>query len=374
MDFGLDKEQELLREAVGDLLERAHDIDELRALELTDRGWRTSVWRSLAEMGVLGIAIPEAFGGMGAGPVEIAVIVEELGRTLAPEPVLDSAVVPGLVLACSRDDTQRAEYLPSIASGEKLWAVAHEESGNRWPHRNVATVAVQDERSVQLHGRKHLVRQGDCADYFIVSAMMGNELGLYIADSAADGLTVTSYKTTDRRRGAHLTLDGVSAVRLDVADAALALQRADSAEQAASCVEAVAIMAEILRITTEYLRSRKQFGAPLSSFQVLSHRAADMYVLLELARSMSLYATAELEDGVTDTLTSSRAKLQVCRSARAIGHDGIHLHGGIGVTEEYSVGQYAARLMAIESRLGGSLDHLELLADQVHTYDKVILG
>lgn len=374
MDFEYDKEQELLRDAVADLLARAHDGDELRALDFTECGWRPDVWRSLAEMGVLGIALPEEYGGMGAGPVEVSVIMEELGRTLAPEPVLAAAIVPGQILACSQDGHQLATYLPGISSGEQLWAVAHGEPGDRWPDRAVVTTARSATDSVELSGSKNLVQHGDCADAFIVSAREAGELGLYVVDSAAAGLTVTPYQSTDRRRGAHLTLDGVAAVRLDIADAADALERAEVAEQAALCVEAVGIMAEILRTTTEYLRSRQQFGAPLSSFQALAHRAADMYVLVELARSMSLYGTAVLEDEVVDTVISSRVKLQVCRSARAVGHDGIHMHGGIGVSDEHSIGQYATRLMTIESRLGGSLDHLEILADQIDTYDKVILG
>lgn len=374
MDFELTTEQEALKDAVRALLKRSYDFDLVKRTLDGDQGWRTDVWQALRDMGVLGLTVGEEYGGAGAGPVEVAVVMGEIGRLHIPEPVLSCAFVPAEVIARAGGHRQKETYLSAIAAGSSLGALAHEEEGDRWPHRRVATTARPTADGYALSGAKALVRHGDCADFLIVSARCDGELALFVVDVSAEGVTRTPYRSHDGRRGAHVTFADAAAERLAAGDAAEVLRYAEVLEQVALCAEAVGAMDEALRMTTEYLTVRRQFGVPLSSFQALKHRAADLYVLVELARSLTLYATSVLEEGIADVVVASRAKLQVCRAARALGHEAIHLHGGIGVTDEHPIGHYASRLMSIEQTLGGADDHLAALASAVDEYETITVG
>jgi alkylation response protein AidB-like acyl-CoA dehydrogenase len=373
MNFELDTEQDLLRKTTRDLLSGSYDAETRNAVTATDRGWSPEVWQQFAELGLLGLPFPEEHGGMGAGPVETMAVMTEIGRALAPEPLLDAVYTPGGLVAEVGTDAQRAAILPRVAEGDLLLAFAHDEPGSRWPSADVRTAATRTGDSWTLAGRKNPVLHGDCADVFVVSAALPEGgTGLFLVDAGADGLTRTGYRTHDERRGAQLVLDGATAELLGSAtDAMSVIVAAQVRAQAALCAEAVGAMQETLRLTTEYLKQRKQFGAPIARFQALTHRAADMYVLLELASSLSLYATMALSDGIVDPIIASRAKLQVGRSARSIGQEAIQMHGGIGMTAEYPVGHYVSRLTAIEHTLGSSEDHLRALAAAVADHDRV---
>lgn len=379
MNFELDTEQDLLRKTTRDLLSGAYDAETRNAVTATDRGWNPEVWRQFAELGLLGLPFPEEHGGMGAGPVETMAVMTEIGRALAPEPLLDAVYTPGGIVAEAGTDAQRAAILPRVAEGDLLLAFAHDEPGSRWPSTGVRTAATRTGDVWTLTGRKNPVLHGDCADLLVVSATLPDGgTGLFLVDASADGVTRTAYRTHDERRGAQLVLDGVTAEPLGAATGATAITDATGAivaaqvrAQAALCAEAVGAMQEALRLTTEYLKQRKQFGAPIARFQALTHRAADMYVLLELASSLSLYATMALSDGIVDPAIASRAKLQVGRSARSIGQEAIQMHGGIGMTAEYPVGHYVSRLTAIEHTLGSTEDHLRVLAGAVADHNRV---
>lgn len=373
MDLTLSREQSALRDAVRELYRRALDPERLRAVAETERGWSLEVWTSLADTGVLGIAVPEELGGAGAGVVEVATVMAELGRVLAPEPVLDAVVLPAQVLLDSAEPQAWADELDGLASGRTRGALAQEERGDRWPYRGIRTTAEASCGAWVLRGGKRLVRAGDAADILLVTARADDGIGVFIVDAHGEGVTLSPYRSPDRRRGAHVRLDAAPARRVEVRDVETLLRRAEALQHTALCAEAVGVMDEALRITTDYLGSRRQFGTTLSSFQVLAHRLADLHVLVEMARSMSLYATAVIEDGTGDPAAVSRAALQVCRAARQIGHESIHLHGGIGVTDEYVIGQYAARLMTIEAELGGAAAHLQRLAAAVDEHDRVVL-
>ncbi|MGW0039134.1 acyl-CoA dehydrogenase family protein [Gordonia sp. NPDC003376] len=369
MDFELSEEQTMLRDTVRDVLNKAYDVEKLRAVSETERGWSTDVWRSLAEIGILGLTFAEEDGGMGAGPVEFASVMTEIGRALAPEPYLDAVLVPGSLIAATADDATRAELLGGLASGELLMAFAHHEAGDRWPVAAVqATVS-----DGTLTGTKSLVPQGNIADKLVVSARENGELGLYLVDADAEGVTRTAYRTHDRRRGAQIEFADAPATRLGSGDATGVIADAEVGIQTALCAEAVGAMERALDLTVDYLKTRKQFGVTLSVFQALTHRAADVYVQVELARSMSQYATTALADGITDPIIASRAKLQICRSGRVVGQEAIQMHGGIGMTAEYPVGHYTSRLTAISHTLGDGNDHLGRLSANVDTYDLVNL-
>ncbi|WP_069164022.1 acyl-CoA dehydrogenase family protein [Nocardia altamirensis] len=370
MDFDLTDEQEMLRDTVRDLLARNYDAETRLKVTDSELGWSREVWQQLAELGVLGLSFTEEDGGVGAGPVETMVVLEEVGRRLAPEPILDAVLVPGGLIAQAGTAEQRARVLPQVAAGTTLLAFAHAEPGVRWPATELATTAVPQGDSYLLSGTKNPVAHGDCADQLVVSAELpGGATGLFLVDPNAEGVLRKSYRTVDGQRGAQLEFDKAHGELLGGADAADAIRAVQALAQASLCAESVGAMEEALRLTTDYLKQRKQFGVTLSKFQTLTQRAANMYVSLELARSISLYATAALADGVDDPVVGSRARLQISRSARHIGQEAIQMHGGIGVTAEYPVGHYVARLTAIERTLGGGMAHLRVLSARVGEYE-----
>ncbi|RJO79995.1 acyl-CoA dehydrogenase [Nocardia panacis] len=367
MDFELTEEQVMLRDTVRELLARNYDPESRLEVTDTELGWSRDVWRQLAELGVLGLSFTEEDGGVGAGPVETMVVLEEVGRRLAPEPILDAVLVPGGLIAAAGTAEQRRTVLPEVAAGEVLLAFAHSEPGVRWPATDLATTAVEQGDWYTLTGVKNPVPHGDCADRLVVSATLpGGGIGLFLVQAAA--ATRTPYRTVDGRRGAQIQFDAAPAELLGAGEGSRALAAIEACAQASLCAESVGAMEESLRLTAEYLKTRKQFGVPLAKFQTLTQRAANMYVSLELARSMSLYATAALADGATDPVLSSRARLQVGRAARHIGQEAIQMHGGIGVTAEYPVGHYVARLTAIGRTLGGDLEHSRVLSTRVGDY------
>ncbi|MFD0363863.1 acyl-CoA dehydrogenase family protein [Nocardia sp. GCM10030253] len=371
MDFELTDEQVMLRDTVRDLLARNYDPESRLKVTDTELGWSRDVWRQLAELGVLGLSFTEEDGGVGAGPVEINLVLEEVGRRLAPEPILDAVLVPGGLIARVGSAEQRRRILPEVVEGNKLLAFAHAEPGVRWPSTELSTTAVAEGDSYVLTGIKNPVPHGDCADELVVSAALpGGGVGLFLVGLDAAGVVRKSYRTVDGQRGAQIELDKAPAELLgDNLDAAPAIESTIVHAHAGLCAESIGAMEEALRLTAEYLRTRKQFGVTLSKFQTLTQRAANMYVSLELARGMSLYATASLADGADDPVVASRARLQVGRAARHVGQEAIQMHGGIGVTAEYPVGHYVARLTAIERTLGGGLEHLRVLTARVGDYD-----
>ncbi len=374
MDFDLSEEQSLLRDTARDVF-KSYDIEKLRAVSETEAGWQPSVWASLAEIGIVGLPFAEDAGGTGAGPVEVSAVMGEIGRSLAPEPLLYGALLPGVLIDRVASGDRRSELLTEVSEGRLLLGLAHTEPDDRWPGAAVTTTATGDGDGATLTGTKYPVLAGDVAQKFVVSARRDDgSIGLFLADSDASGVTVDGFATYDTRRGARVRFDNTPAIELATGDQSDALAYAEIFAQTALCAEAVGAMERALELTTEYLKARKQFGVPLKTFQTLTQRASDMFVVLELARSMSLYATASLADGLTDPSIYSRAKLQICRSARRIGQESIQMHGGIGMTAEYPVGHYVARLTAISRTLGDADEHLTSLAAKVGDYDMVTVA
>lgn len=368
MDFDLTEEQQLLRDVTRELLTRSYDITKLNETIDGDTGWSRDVWAQLAETGILGLG----FDTDESGHLELVTVMTELGRRLAPEPVAPGALIPGGLIAELGSDEQK-KLLDDVAAGERLLAFAHAEPGQRLPSSAVTTSAVQDGGAWTLSGRKQPVLAGDSADVLVVTASLPDGgVGLFLVE--ADATQRVSYRTFDGRRGAQVDLDGVGGEPLGSGgDASEYVARTIIRHQSALCAEAVGAMEEALRLTTEYLTSRKQFGVPLRNFQTLTQRAADMYVSLELARSMNLYAAISIADGVFDPSIAARAKLQIGRSGKHIAQEAIQLHGGIGMTAEYPVAHYAARLTAIDNTFGTSDDQLRVLLSQVGDYGVVTL-
>lgn len=365
MDFQLSDEQVLLRGTTRSMLS-GYDTETRNKVVDTDPGYNPQVWKQLADTGILGLG----FDPQESGPLEIMVVLTEIGRRVAPEPVVHGALGPGALIA-ERGDAEQRKLLDAVAEGDQILAFAHTEPGMRGETGKVTTTAVQQGDSWLLSGRKNPVLAGDRADTLVVSAALPDGgTGLFLIDGSADGLTRRPYRTFDGRRGAQVDLDKTAGTPLgESTDATAAIEHAIIRISSALCAEAVGAMEEALRLTTEYLKTRKQFGVTLNTFQTLTQRAADMYVSLELARSMSLYAAMSISDGNLDPVIAARAKLQIGRSGRHIAQEAIQLHGGIGMTWEYPVGHYAARLTAIEHTLGSSQDQLHVLMDNLDSYD-----
>lgn len=372
MDFLYDDEQDALREAVRGLVGKAYaDYENRRQTVATDPGFDESLWTKMAEMGLLGLPFSEDDGGVGAGPVEIGIVCQELGRVIAPEPYLTSVVLAGgLVSACGTPE-QRQEILGALSGGESVLAFAHDEPGRGWNSSAEQVTAKQDGDSWTLTGVKEPVPHGARADVLIVSAALpGGGTGLFRVDGGAADRT--GYATYDGTRAAKVTFEGTAATPLGEPglDVTASIATVQDITRVMAANQALGTMQFLLPTTTEYLRSRKQFGVPLSTFQSLTFRAADMYVSLELTQSMVDWATMVVAAGdPTDVADAARrVSLQVSRAGRHVGQEAIQLHGGIAVTMEYSVGMAMASLTALDHLLGDGTHHLRELAGAVTTY------
>jgi alkylation response protein AidB-like acyl-CoA dehydrogenase len=373
VDFTYDSEQNDLREAVRGLLARAYgDSESRRRVTAADPGFDEKTWSRLAEMGILGLPFAEDDGGMGAGPIEVAIVAEEIGRVLAPEPFVEAVVLAGGLVAATGSAQQRGEILGALAEGTLVPAFAHAEVGTRWSTSASAVTAAQAGEGWTLSGVKEPVLNGERADVLVVSAAIDGGTGLFVVRGDADGLTRTGYRTHDGGRAASVRFENTPAVALGAGgDATAAVERALAEARIAYSHEAIGAMDTALQTTSEYLKTRKQFGVTLNKFQALTFRAADMYVSLELARSVALWASMVQEAGGDVVTAADRARLQTSRAGRHIGKEAIQLHGGIGVTAEYSVGHYTSRLLAIDHVLGDGDWALARLSGRVAEHETV---
>lgn len=369
MDYTLSEEQEALREAVrGVLGKRYGSIDARRAAVAADPGFGEEAWAELAEFGVLALPFAEDIGGVGAGPVEVGIVAEEIGRALAPEPFVEVVVLAGGLIAEVGTSEQQEELIGGLASGELLPVFAGSEPGGRWTAEATRVSAVEGSDGWRLSGVKEPVIQGARADVLIVSAALpGGGTGVFVVAADADGLSRSGYRTHDGGRAAKVEFVDTPATALGSAavDQTAAIERALDRARIAYAHEALAAAEFALTATTGYLKTRKQFGVTLNTFQALTHRAADLQVELELARSTVGWASIALDDAgdAADTaMLASHAWLQAGRAARLIGQDAIQLHGGIGMTAEYSVGHYSSRLTALPLLAGDASFHRRRLA------------
>jgi alkylation response protein AidB-like acyl-CoA dehydrogenase len=374
VEFSYDDEQNGLREAVSALLARAYaDSEQRRKVVATDPGFDERTWAQLAEMGVLGLPFAESDGGMGAGPVEVSIVAEEIGRVLAPEPYVEAVVLAGGLVADLGTDVQRSEVLGALAEGSLVPAFAHAEIGTRWEPSARAVTATQDGGTWRLTGAKEPVPNGARADLLVVSAAVDGGTRLFLVQGGAEGLSRSGYRNHDGTRSARVQFTGTPARPLGDggADQTAAIEKALARARVAYGHEALGAMETALTTTAEYLKTRKQFGVPLSKFQALTFRAADMYVSLELARSTVMWATLVVDADGDVVAAADRVRLQTSRASRHIGKEAIQLHGGIGVTAEYKVGHYTSRLTAIDHLLGDGDWALARLAATVDDHETV---
>jgi alkylation response protein AidB-like acyl-CoA dehydrogenase len=360
MDFDFSEDQQALRDAVRRFVDKDYSF-ERRTQIARAGGFDRATWEGLAGLGLTALAVPEAHGGLGFGAVEAMVVMEELGRGLVMEPVAQGALIAPALLGKAPDELQAA-WLPRIAGGEALVVLAHQEAKSRYRLNRVATRAVDG----KLTGVKSLVPAGDAADAFIVPARVSGAddaaegIALYLVERSAAGVHTRPYSLYDGSRAAEVHLDNAPAQLIAGPDEGLALlELAADIGAAAQAAEAVGVMEKYLALTVEYLNTRKQFGVAISSFQALRHRTADVKMQLELARSMSYYATLRLGDApAVRRRAVSQAKVQLGNSMRFVGQQCTQMHGGIGVTDEYAGSHYFKRLTVMEMQWGDTLHHL----------------
>jgi len=302
------------------------------------------------------------------------IVMEAFGRALALEPFWATVVLGGGFLARGASEPTRADVLPKVATGETLLSFAHIERQARYDLADIATTAKKDGAGYVLDGAKSLVVHGDCADKFIVSARVSGGqrdkagIGLFLVDAKAPGVTRRGYPTMDGLRAAEVTLAnvkaGADAVIGEHGNAFPLIEQVVDVAIAALAAEAVGAMSAMHEITVDYLKQRKQFGVPIGNFQVLQHRAGEMLIALEQARSMAMLATmmAAEENAAERRKAISAAKVQIGRSGRIVGQGAIQLHGGIGMTMEYKVGHYFKRVTMIDTLFGDADHHLGVLA------------
>jgi alkylation response protein AidB-like acyl-CoA dehydrogenase len=360
MDFDFSDDQESLREAVRRWVEKGFTFDRRHALAKAGGATR-AVYAELAELGLTGLVIADAHGGMGLGPVEAMVVAEELGRGLVNAPFAAAALMAPALLVAAPAAVQ-SEWLPHMASGQALVVPALQERAARYRLNHVTTQAKKVGAGWVLDGTKCLVPAGDEADAFIVPARISGGptdsagIGLFVVKKSDAQLT--GYATQDGGRAADVRLVAAPAT-LITEDGFAAIEAAADVGLAAVCAEAVGLMDALVATTVDYMNTRKQFGSTLASFQALRHRVADVKMQLELGRSMSFYATLKLADPAPARRRAvAQARVQLGQSMRTVGQQCIQLHGGIGCTDEYQASHYFKRLTMLEVTLGDSLHHL----------------
>ena len=374
MDFDLTEEQRLLQESVGKLIADEYDFEKRKAYAKEPVGYSSERWAHYAELGLLGLPFPEHLGGSGGTPVETMIVTEAFGRGLVLEPYLATVILAGGLLRLAGSPAQQQELIPAIATGKLRLAFAYAERQSRYDLADIAVTARAVGGGFVLTGQKGVVLHGDSADRLIVSARTAGGqreaegVSLFLVDPRAEGVSVQGYPTVDGLRAAEISFRDVKLgadTLVGTKDHALpVISRVTDGAIAALAAEAVGAMTAMHELTVEYLKTRRQFGVPIGSFQALQHRAVDMLVALEQARSMAYLATmmADAEDAAERRRMISAAKVQIGRSARFVGQQAIQLHGGIGMTMEYRVGHYFKRASMIDTLFGDADHHLAVVA------------
>ncbi len=356
MDFDFSDDQEQLRDAVRKWVDKGYDFDRRRAIVATG-GFDRAAYTEMAELGLTGLYVSEEHGGMGMGPTEAMVAMEELGRGIVLEP-LTHTLIASATLQTHAPAALQAAWLPRMAAGEAIVVLAHQERAARYHLNRCSAQASESGGSWKVSGTKNVVAVGDQADAFIVPAMANGQMALFLVERSASGVSTQGYLTQDGSRAAEVVMNQATA-QLITLNGPSALEEAVDIGIACSCAEAVGVMDKTLAITVDYMNTRKQFGVAIASFQALRHRVADMKMQLELGRSMSYYASLKLHAPAEERRRAmARAKYQLGVSMRFIGQQSVQLHGGIAVTDEYIVSHYFKKLTQLDMSFGDTLHHL----------------
>ncbi len=371
----LSDEQRLLRESVDRFVREHYDFANRRRIVAADAGFSPEHWGLFAELGWLSAPFAEADGGLGGSALDTALIMEGLGRGLFAGPYLSGVVLAGGLVARGGDEPLRRRVLPGLMRGEQLLAFAFTEPQSRYNLADIETRAVRDGDGYRLSGRKSLVLYAASASSLVVSARTAGAtrdpvgVSLFLVDRASPGLEESGYQTVDGHRASEVELHDVrveSCNRIGEAGDALPLIEAVCDHGVvALCAEAVGGMDALYRATLDYLKQREQFGSKLASFQALQHRMVDVYMALELSRSLTFAAARGIDQARDENERqrwASAAMVQMGKAGRLIGREAVQLHGGMGMTDDLAVGHYFQRLCAINALLGDTTHHTQRFA------------
>ncbi|MEH6476003.1 MAG: acyl-CoA dehydrogenase [Sneathiella sp.] len=370
MDFELSEEQVLLKDSIDRFVKDNYGPEDRIKLSQTELGFSRDHWKTMAELGWLGMAFSEEAGGFGGGAVETMIMMESMGRGLVLEPFVSTVLLGGALVAEAGNADQIEAIIPEIIEGNLMMSFGYAEAQSRFNLNDVETTASKSGDGYILNGTKAVVYHGGTADKIVISARTSGAsrdadgISLFVVDSNAAGLDIRSYATVDGQRAADVRLENVtvpaSALIGTEGAASPVIEKVIDGAIGAICAEAVGAMAAANEITNEYLKTRKQFGTAIGKFQVLQHRMVDMYMEAEQSKSMSDMVAMKLDLGYADDTRKavSAAKAQIGKSAKFVGQQSVQLHGGMGMTDEYSIGHFFKRLTTIEMLFGNTDFHL----------------
>jgi len=369
MNFEYSDEQKQLADSLGKYLANEYDFEKRKAIINSRTGISDAAWSTFAEMGLTAIAVPEADGGFGGGAVDLMAAMEACGEALVVEPLLDNIGLAGRLVARAGSQAQRDALLPGLVDGSTRFAFASLEPGRRYELSPQGTTARATGEGWVLDGAKSVVVGAQSATWLIVSARTGDGASLFLVSPTAAGVSLNPSRTVDGLRVADVTLSGVQLkadALLGTQGGALSLiEEATDFATALLCADAVGAMKFANDATLEYLKTRKQFGVPIASFQVLQHRLVEMFISTEQARSMAVLAASKV-DTATDATERQRAvsaaKVKIADAARLVSQEAVQLHGGMGMTEELKISHTFRRLTMIAQRFGDADHHLERYA------------
>ena len=379
MDFQYTEEQQLLADSVARLADQHYDFEARKRVIASTVGHSPEAWRQLAELGLTALTLPGSHGGFDGGALDLVAIMETLGRSLMLEPFVSTVGLGARLVAALGSDAQKQSLLPAVADGSLILALAHAEPDSRHDIAQVSTQASAAPGGWRISGAKSLALDAPIAGKLIVSARVSGEasdpegVSLFLVDADAAGLEMRTLRTQDNRRAADIDLNAVQVpadALLGRAGAATpALAEAIDFATALVCAEAVGAMRSANQATLEYLKTRRQFGVPIGSFQALQHRLVDMFVSAEQARSITLLACSRVDAAARGEIdvrermrTVSAAKVKVSEAARHVGQEAIQLHGGMGMTQEMKIAHTFKRLTMIAQTMGDVDWHLERFA------------
>ncbi len=373
MDFSFTEEQTLLRNSVQKFVQNDYTFEARRAIAKSEAGWKRENWSTFAELGLLGAPFPEDFGGLGGGPIETMIIMEEFGRGLVIEPYLGTVVLGGGFLRHGGSKAQKEKLIPEIVEGKRVIAFAFAEPQGRYNLADLAVTAKKSGAGYTLNGHKAVVVGAPWADTLIVTARTAggqrDEKGVsvFIVDKKTKGVSCRDYPTVDGLRASEITFENVALgadALIGQADNGLSLiEQVTDEGIAALSAEAIGGMKVLNDATVEYCKTRKQFGVPIGKFQVLQHRMVDMFMNYEQSVSITYMVTLKLGEGETERKkAASAAKVQIGKAGRFIGQNAVQLHGGMGMTDELNIGHYFKRLTMIDTMFGNVDHHLKRYA------------
>jgi len=375
MVIDLTEEQKILQDSVERMLRANYDFDKRREIIAGEQGYSRILWQKFADLGLLGAPFSEESGGLGSGPIVTMIIMEAFGRNLVVEPFYETVVLAGSLIEALGSNRQREDLLAGIIWGRTTWSVALLEAQSRDDFHAVSTTAERQADGYVLRGAKAVVVAAPWADRLIVSARTSGRardrdgVSLFIIDRHMPNVHLQDFKTLDGRRAAELKLEGVRVPAENLLGqegaATAALERWRPRVIAAQCAEAIGAISELNKATLEYTKTRKQFGVPLASFQVLQHRLVDMFIAQEEATAISHALNATIAQGGDAAKLASAAKAKVGEAGRYMAEQAAQLHGGMGMTDELKVGHYLKRLIAINIQYGDPAFHIRRYAEDV---------